>query len=158
MLQRIQTIFLFLVITLLLSAMFFPIWVSAEEATGEVHKLMYSGHYHTLANGEIIKEMTPYAVLGILAIFSIILALVEILQFKNRVLQMKIGMANTFFLLINLSASLYFTYTEAAWVLSKELPYGLGIFLLMGAIVFNQLANKFIRRDENLVRSVDRIR
>ena len=158
MLQRIQTVFLALVVVLLLSAMFFPIWVSEVEATGEMHQLFYHGHYHTLTTGQIIKEISPYAILGILSSISILVALVELFNFNNRLLQMKLGMANTFLMLINLSVSLYFTYTEPEWVLSKELPYGLGIFLLMGAIIFNQLANKFIRRDEDLVRSVDRIR
>jgi len=36
--------------------------------------------------------------------------------------------------------------------------YKYGIYLPVIALIFNLLANRFIRRDEKLVRSVDRLR
>jgi hypothetical protein len=36
--------------------------------------------------------------------------------------------------------------------------YLIGTYLPMGAMVCNLIANRFIRRDENLVRSADRLR
>jgi hypothetical protein len=33
-----------------------------------------------------------------------------------------------------------------------------GYFLPLGAMIFNSLANRYIKKDEDLVRSVDRIR
>jgi hypothetical protein len=36
--------------------------------------------------------------------------------------------------------------------------FEIGFFVPLLALIFNSLANRFIRRDEKLVRSVDRIR
>ena len=159
MIQRIQTVFLFLTAALLVTALFFPIWQSVNPSSGEESLLTYFGYKHLL-NGEVLKaKLFPFAILGILSVLSTIIALVEILMFKNRMLQMKLGMLNTLFLMANLGGCIYTVYANSAhWVLSSQNSYNVGAFLLMGAVVLNQLASRFIRRDENLVRSVDRIR
>ena len=36
--------------------------------------------------------------------------------------------------------------------------YGIGLYLPIGAVFFNFLANRFIRRDEKLVRNSERLR
>ncbi|BDD03422.1 DUF4293 domain-containing protein [Aureibacter tunicatorum] len=154
MIQRIQTVFLVLVVVLLGAAMFLPTFA------GNVQELTLFGLKKVVAGKEIQSEFMPYGIAGILASVSLLIAIAEIVSFKNRVLQLKLGLFNSLLLLINMAGSFYFAYSLKAEVLGVKMELGpkLGIFLLMGAVVLNQLASKFIRKDDNLVKSVDRIR
>jgi len=59
-----------------------------------------------------------------------------------------------------LGISLYIATSYGNEMLRPEMEgtYKLGFFLPAFALIFNVLSNRFIRRDEKLVRSVDRIR
>ena len=84
-----------------------------------------------------------------------IIVLMEIFKFKNRLLQMKLAIANSFLMSINLALMTYFVIT-----LQKDHVggFGLGIFVFALAMLLNILARRFIQKDEKLVRSVDRLR
>jgi len=81
--------------------------------------------------------------------------LIEIFKFKNRVVQMKLAIANSFLMSINLALMTYFVI-----ILQKEHVggFGIGIFIYALAMLLNILARRFIQKDEKLVRSVDRLR
>ncbi|NJM24249.1 MAG: DUF4293 domain-containing protein [Bacteroidia bacterium] len=84
------------------------------------------------------------------------LAFIEIGKYKNRVLQMKMGAFNSLFLLGVVGGSVYF-----ASQLINELgtgQYGLGLYVPAVAVISNLVANRFIRRDERLVRDSERLR
>ena len=137
MIQRIQTVYL--LAALVISAVlpfFFPLW--------------------TLNDGNVFYFMQSqlYAVLFGL---SATLSLLGILSYKKRQHQFVIGRLN---IILNLILLGLFVYRSLN--VSGEIPAvsekGIGMFLPIVSIVFLVLANKAIKKDEDLVKSVDRLR
>ena len=99
-----------------------------------------------------------YLISGI-AILSVLVACFSIFKFKKRSLQLKLGMLNTL-LLCGVLGTMFYYQNVANNIFDPE-KYGqfkIGFFLPVIALLFNILANKFIRKDEKLVRSVERMR
>ena len=160
MLQRIQTVFLIIAVAALGSMFLFPVWVKANPESGELHQLsaLYYKHIPAQAS-EASFEYMPFALIGILAVAAIFIAIMEITRFNNRLLQMKLGALNSLLMSGVLGCCVYFTFKgQEAWLPEIVGEYQLGMFLPAIAMVCNVIANRFIRRDEKLVRSVDRIR
>lgn len=158
MLQRIQTVFLILAALFMAGSLLFPIWLSQSPDSDTAYRL-FSFYFEQTqqVNGEavIAKTYMPYTLISIFAIVSVIVAIVEITKFKNRLLQMKLSALNSLFMAATLGFSAYY-----ATNLFKEYGggYALGLFLPAVAMILNMLANRYIRKDERLVKSVDRIR
>jgi len=153
--QRIQTVFLVIAILSLTATLFFPIWV--HETIGQSHKL-FAFHYSiTGQSGEMItSEYLPYCLTAILAIAAITISIIEITRYRDRVLQMKLGALNSLILAGAIAAAFIFSNQ-----LTKEFQggqFGLGLWLPGIAVLGNLLANRFIRRDEKLVRDSNRLR
>lgn len=151
--QRIQTVFLVIVILSLVASIFLPIWV--YDAGERSHEL-YALHYSVIENGSRVTQYFPYSVTAMLAIAAITIALIEIRKFKSRVTQMKLGALNSLFMAGTVLSAVLFSNG-----LIKEFQggvYGMGLWLPGLAVVCNLLANRFIRRDEKLVRDSDRLR
>ena len=152
--QRIQTVFLVIAIISLVASIFLPIWTN-RDASGDTH-VLYALHYTVIQNEERTTLYFPYSLTAIFAIASATVAFVEIGKYKNRMLQMKMGALNSLFLVATIGLALYF-----ASQLFKIYPtgqYGLGMWLPGVAVLCNLFANRFIRRDEKLVRDSDRLR
>ena len=137
MIQRIQTIYLLLafVVTGVL-LFFFPLWTMSDN---KEYFFMQSQVYTIL--------------LGL----STSLTLLGVVSYKKRQNQFVIGRLN---IILNLILLGLFVYRSLN--LSGETPAvsekGIGMFLPVVAIVFLVLANKAIKKDEDLVKSVDRLR
>lgn len=95
---------------------------------------------------------TTNMLLMILTVAGSIIALVDIFLYNNRPLQLKIGLAG--FAISVLNIILYFVYTKkydtGAIALSAIFSFAIPVFFLMAIIA--------IRKDEKLVKSVDRLR
>ena len=102
----------------------------------------------------------PFAATGIVASISIVIVLIELFKFKNRILQLKLGLANSFIMAVTIGLTFWFTSeAQKEWLHEAMGQYALPGFLMpAAAMLFNIIANRFIRRDENLVRSIDRLR
>lgn len=153
--QRIQTVFLLLLILSLIATFFFPIWM--HETIGQSHRL-FALHYSIIGqSGEMITtEYFPYSITAMLAVASITLAIIEIGKYRNRILQMKLGALNSLFLAGTIAAAFIFSNN-----LTEEFQggqFGLGLWLPGVAVLSNLLANRFIRKDEKLVRDSNRLR
>jgi hypothetical protein len=137
MLQRIQTIYLLLafVVTGILP-FFLSLWTMAD---GTAYLFMQNQVY--------------VALLGL----STTLTLVSIVSYKKRQNQFVMGRLN---IILNLILLGLFVYRSLN--VSGETPAvsekGIGMFLPIVAIVLLVLANKAIKKDEDLVKSVDRLR
>ena len=137
MIQRIQTIYLILafVVTGILPFVF-PLWA------------MNNGKDFFFMQDQIYVIM-----LGL----STTLTLLSIVSFKKRQNQFVIGRLNIILNLILLGLFVYRSLNlsgETVFVSEK----GIGMFLPILAIVLLALANKAIKKDEDLVKSVDRLR
>lgn len=136
MIQRIQTIYLLLTFLVTGVLLFFvPLWT----INGKPFYFMQDQVYTVL--------------LGL----STMLTIVSIISYKKRQNQFVMGRLNIILNLILLGLFVYRSLNlsgEAATVSEK----GIGMFLPIVAIVLLVLANKAIKKDEDLVKSVDRLR
>ena len=133
---RIQTYYL--IGSLLISAVLpfvFPLW---KDAQGNPFYFM--------------KDMTYAALFGL----SFSLSLLSILSHKKRQQQFVMGRLNIILNLILLGLLVYRTQTASGETAISE--KGVGMFLPIFSIVLLVLANKAIKKDEDLVKSVDRLR
>jgi glucan phosphoethanolaminetransferase (alkaline phosphatase superfamily) len=161
MIQRVQTLFLLGLIVCMALLFIFPIWEKVNPDTGTKYALDAFYWMELTENPEgweVINSKPAYYLAG-LAALSCLVALYSIFQFKKRLTQIKLGAVNAFVIMAFVATATYFIYTgenqigyEARGIFKP------GYFLPLGALLFNSLANRFIRKDEKLVRSVDRIR
>lgn len=138
MLQRIQTVYLLIVfIAVAVLPYIFPLW----EINGVAVKF---NENNQLLYGILLGSITA-------------ITLVSIISFKNRKQQFVLNRLN---LILNLILLGLFVYRSLN--LSGETPAvsekGIGMFLPILSIVMLVLANKAIKKDEDLVKSVDRLR
>lgn len=133
---------------------FLPAWVA--EQNGVKYEL-YPLHYSITENGEKTTQYYPYALSALLAIAAATIAFMEIGKFENRMTQIKMGALNALVMAGSLTALVYFAI-KAIERTQVAGDYGLSLWLPAGAMVSNMIANRFIRRDERIVRDSDRIR
>lgn len=154
MIQRIQTVFLFLAVIALVVFNIYPYWQAGAQTEGAIVSLMSYG----LLSGSIEQQSLEFGFYPIVAGLSgiaLILLIIEIFAFKNRILQMKIAIGISFLMSMNLVLMTYFVID-----LQKEYTgsFGIGIFVFALSMLLNILARRFIQKDEKMVRSVDRLR
>jgi hypothetical protein len=154
--QRIQTVFLALVVVTMIVGIFVPIWVWEDGASGSSHKL-FALHYLVTEDGTSSSAYVPYSLTGILMAMAATIAVMQIRRFDNRITQIKMGAFNTLVLLgVMISAVLFSNKltNQVGFYGSNNLSY----WIIFAGVAFNWLALRFIRRDEKLVRDSDRIR
>ena len=152
MIQRVQTIFLFAVVLCLGAYLIFGTWQSLGDSAPQ---RLFAFYFLKLVDGEEVKTFMPFVISGAFALAAIVVALIEIFSYKNRILQMKLGLANTLLIFVSVGAEFYFIYQLEKSV-SGSIDFG--IFFPVSAIIFNRFAGRSIKKDEDLIRSVDRIR
>ena len=143
MIQRIQTVYLLLASIISGVLIFvFNLWKS-------IGKNIFA--LDLIDNESYVLKLIP-----VLFLISAILAFVAVFLFKNRKLQFVIGrltiLVNLILLGVLINVSL--TLPGEASVSEK----GIGMFIPILAILLLVLANKAIKKDEDLVKSVDRLR
>ena len=157
MLQRIQTVFLLLIVLLMGGVLFFNIWVGEfNEGYANLTPFYLEINRGDAQNAELIYS--PYVIIAVLAVASLTLAIIEITKFRNRLLQIKMGALNSLFMAGSIVMMVLFSNDIAESFQVTTSKYGISLFLPVGAMICNLIANRFIRRDEKLVRSADRIR
>lgn len=152
--QRKQTIFLALSGACMVLMIFFPAWQAVDM---DIEKTLYPLHY-TIKDGDVRNTVYfPYALSAILAVAATTIAFIEIGKFENRMLQIKLGALNSLVMAGSMFSLVYFA-TELIKANQLAGQYGIALWLPPVALVSNMIANRFIRRDEKLVRDSERIR
>jgi uncharacterized membrane protein YidH (DUF202 family) len=105
--------------------------------------------------GQVVMERNEPLVFGLITA-SMLLAVVAILKYQNRKLQFVLNRINILSNFVLLGVYVYRALTLSGESLLSQ--KGIGVLLPVISIVFLALANKAIQRDENLVKSVDRLR
>ena len=130
MIQRVQTIFLFFSsIFLILIVYYFPV---LQDTTTDY----FLTDYFSVVRGLIL--------------FSASLSIFAIFQFKNRKRQQLIALIARFMITISLILLVFYR--------GEHQSFGLGMILLIVPFLALIAANFFIKKDERLVKSADRIR
>jgi len=152
--QRIQTVFLGIAIVSLITTISLPLW-TYQEPSGAAHTL-YALHYSSTINGVKTTTYFPYSITAILAIAAATLAFVQIGKYKDRLLQMKLGALNSLFMAGTIGSAVLFA--NQMFESFGGGSHGLGLWVPGIAVICNLVANRFIRRDEKLVRDSERLR
>ena len=136
MLQRIQTIYLLLAAGISAGLIFvFHLWITDE--------------------GVNVYAKDDLLYLG-LFLGSAVLSLITIFMYKNRKSQFVMGRLNIILNFILLGFFVYQSLNVSGETAVSE--KGIGMLLPIVSIVLLALANKAIKKDEELVKSVDRLR
>jgi glucan phosphoethanolaminetransferase (alkaline phosphatase superfamily) len=157
MIQRIQTLFLALIAIAMISFLFVNIWdkksiSTDEQASFNALKIIYT------RSGQVISETTTVWI-AIMAILSFIVSVLSILSFRNRIRQMQFGLANSILIGAILGSIVYYSFQGEKLIMDTEKgSFGVGLLIPAIALICNSLANRFIRKDEEMVRSADRMR
>ena len=158
MIQRIQTIFLAIVAICMGVVSTSPIWTKISINTSESLKLnALSLNYSK--NGTLLENTPTYLILGF-AILAGLVALYSLVSFKNRKMQMLLGAVNSMIIAISMGFIFYYIFKVGAEKFdpAEQGNYEIGFYAGGVALLANMISNRFIRRDENLVRSADRMR
>ncbi|NCP45516.1 MAG: hypothetical protein COW67_11455 [Flavobacteriales bacterium CG18_big_fil_WC_8_21_14_2_50_32_9] len=158
MIQRIQSLFLLLVALLGIVFSFTPI----------IELIDYENFFTMNAYYVFITEENSHEIVfknmgvGVLAGIITLLATYIIFLYKNRGLQLKLS--KLILLLLTLKLVAIFIYSEAATsrITTNEehllINYKIGIIIPILSLLFTYLAIHFIKKDDELVRSADRLR
>lgn len=136
MIQRIQSFYL--VVAILLNGVlsfYFPLWLTSE-------------------NLEIYALSQPVAIS--LFLLSVLISIISLFSFKKRKRQFVLGRINIILNFVLVGVFAYWTLNLPGEMDISE--KGIGMLLPILSIVFIALANKAIKKDEDLVKSVDRLR
>lgn len=162
MIQRIQTVFLLLVIISGILAFFFNVAVYFPE-TGYFRFYLYgiSDLSRDPFANDSLSQQTFSAwftlPLILLQVLIIMLAAWNIFNFKKRLFQIKINRLNVFLNVILVGALFFYASIIESEVNIKP-DYGIAVIFPLISIILLFLANRYIRKDERLVRSADRLR
>ncbi len=155
MIQRIQSLFLFLVFAGSLAAFFFPI-------------ASFWGDLYVVKLGALgIEEQFPYeavwpntilltAILGLIGF----LAFVTIFLYKQRLVQKRLIRFDLLLTIIYLALIFFYYVPELETLTDTSADYinEPGIYISIVSIVFLILALRFVGKDEKLIRAADRLR
>lgn len=144
MIQRIQSIYL-LVVSLVSGGLVFvfDFWKNENNQSVNMVSLINSSDYFSFG------MVTAFLLIALLAFVSLV-------SFKKRLLQINLNRINILINLILFGFLVYHLLNISGEISISE--KGIGSFLPLGSIVLLLLANRSIRKDENLVKSVDRLR
>ena len=152
MIQRIQSLWLFLAAVALIAVLFLP-----------VGKFMVPhGWYECTAfkmtqAGNVMPLNLPVRFIGILSGLAGFFSFLAIFYFKKRSQQIRLTWIAFLFKAI-LAAGLVSMFVYFKYVLDSWVGYGSAVLMPFLGLVFDYLAIRGIRKDDALVKSLDRIR
>jgi hypothetical protein len=154
MIQRIQTIYYALAMTLMAFSIFLPVCRFIGD-NGQVYLL------HTWGIVEAGREAPPVVIhtIPLLILFLVILflLLIAVFSFRKRMLQMRLSVF-TMVLMVGSLALLYFYRKQGMMHLNADAYFTLYAALPIVSAILTYLAFRGVKKDEELIRSYDRIR
>lgn len=151
MIQRIQSFYLLMAALVLGVMLFFPLGRLLVES-GEGYPFVFYGVVNSA--GEAVVRFLP---LAILLVFMPLFSLVTIFFFKRRILQMRFCVYNIILMLASIGF-IWFNSHQANQALHAQTVFAPAIVSPLIGAILTYLAFRGIRRDELLVKSIDRIR
>ena len=157
MIQRIQSILLLLA-SGAMGALFTPFMSFAKMIRGQSDAPELSDGQFTVTDNTVLIAITVIATIGFL---------IALFLFRNRKLQVNIAQFSAL-LSVCLLGYAYFLFSKIVPSIKSvnidaissgiNIGYGIGIAAPILAVILSIIAIRFIRKDENLVRSADRLR
>lgn len=162
MLQRIQTVFMFLAVIAGVLIFFFPIASYLADTSYlkfflHMVKELSSDPFNDMAIAE--TKFAQWFTLPLSAgqLIIVILVFISIFKYKRRKLQIRLNNLTIFLNVLLVGGIFYYTtLLEAQSGASSD--YGAGAVFPLLSIVLLFMANHYIKKDEKLIRSADRLR
>ena len=158
MIQRIQTIYLAIVIILLSIV---TVGTDLFSFVGETSRFTFSAFgitEYSLSSGEAIGTQTFPMFVGFTAL--VLLSFITLMAYKNLERQFKLGRTVFYIYFLSLVAMIVLAFYGNALIETEtsKREMGLGFILFVAGFPFTFLANTGIKRDRNLLKSLDRLR
>ncbi len=161
MIQRIQTVYLFISFLAACLVYFFPLATYTLGSTVDDYLGTITFYMYTLSKQpetlEVSYKMLFHLPLILLSVVVLLLTVFSVFQYKKRLKQLKL--VNFAILLTIVIIVLLFFYTDK---ISKDTgitaSYGMGSVFPLISLVFLILATRGIKHDERMVKSMDRLR
>jgi len=144
MIQRIQSIFLLLAGIAFLGLLKLP-FASSQEVISPFFE-------------DKLFTVNDHVILLVLAILGGVIALANIFLFNNRSLQSRLCIILIILAIFLPALAAWLIFSQQGNPSSNGIDDGLGLFLPVVALIFAVLANIFIKKDDKLVKSMDRLR
>ena len=157
MIQRIQSVYLLIAATASSTFFFIPISTIALYESNFVIKA--SGIYYLDGDSYIFDR--PLLAVSSVLLFHILMTLITIFQFKNRKLQITISNLNLVLILVGMVLVFFYRGALPEKPIDGSEPtisYHLGGLLPLFSFVLIFLGRKAIKKDDELVRSAERLR
>ena len=155
MIQRIQS--LYLLLTTLFSVLFLNgIIIKFVTLTNEALYLTFTGinRFSEVAGTENVEKLI---LLSILLILVPVISLITVFLYKKRKLQLKFAVALITLIIVKILTVLYYSnYVINEY--AAELTPRMNLVLPFLSLIFAFLAFRGIKKDDNLIRSYDRLR
>jgi len=149
MIQRIQTLWFFLAAIFAALIFFFP--VIELTSSNDVHVYEYASI--SIAGIDNLVQ-SGYIIVGLTGIIGL-LSFVAIFLFKNRNLQMRISVFASLLVIFLVILLGYFSWSKIA---NPTATIGLSAILPLIIFIFLLMARRAVKKDDDLIKSVDRIR
>ncbi|GAB5557230.1 MAG: hypothetical protein SchgKO_14430 [Schleiferiaceae bacterium] len=134
MLQRIQTLYMLVAVAVSAALIFFaPMWTAGDVP--------------------VMLTENPVYMVGVGLVVGMVLA--NVFNFKKRKLQVVLNRLSIF---VSFAVFGFMVYEYVTLPEEPQVVFGLGLINPLAVIVLLSLANKAIIKDEELIRSADRIR
>lgn len=147
MIQRIQTVFLFL--SAVLAGFLFFLPIASFDLGNEIVNLSIFG----------VENHSSALLLLILAVLMLAVPFLTIFMYKKRELQLKLSSLNVFLNALFCGLIFLFYVDNIQEKLSVEtVVYNFGVYVPLINMVLSILAMRWIRKDIELIKSVDRLR
>lgn len=154
MLQRIQTVYLLIIVVLTIATLFLPL------AVWHVEEVFYSFDASGLSTLGTPKSELIYPTWSLFALTTVIalIALITVFLYKRRILQIRLCVFNGLLML-----GFYGLFAFLVWVIKGQMPEAslsvkIGLCFPIINLILDYLAIRNIGADEALVRSLDRLR
>ncbi len=155
MLQRIQSVFLFLVFVFTFLFVVLPLANFPLVSPDMPLRISKFRDFYALL--DLSGAWMGYLLL-VLFIFSALLTIYITFLYKKRLLQIQLGRLNMFLHIVMIVVAFFMIDSVQKQVNDAEFSYGPGVIFPLLSLLFIFFANRAIRKDEELVRSADRFR
>ena len=158
MVQRIQTLFLLIVAIAMGAFIALPVWQKSSSDGLESISVDAFVIRHQL--NAVQSEVEPVYFHLVLAVLAAGIALFAVFKYRNRLLQAALCAVNSVLMTVLLALVVYQTMFKAGKVFEPEAQgsYEYGFYALVVGMLANVLANRFIRKDEKMVKESNRFR
>jgi len=156
MLQRIQTLYLLVVVITSIAMFFLPLISFVSDL---LYLKLYVYEFRNLTpDSDVHFSFTTVLPLVLINAGVLLISLITIFRYKNRILQVKL-VRFTLLLSMLLIVGIFVLYPNIVIKISDAVSeFETGAYIPIINLLFLFLANRGILKDEKLVRSVDRLR